>query len=56
MLNAMSITNMNMWYSVWSMWNILNKTSNWSTGDCIFGAVAIILLILIIVFMFYYFE
>ena len=56
--NTSLIVNETMWNSIRMMWySILNdKISCWSTADCIFGVIAIIVMILIIIFMFYYFE
>lgn len=51
--NNSLIINKNMWNSVRIMWYMHDKTSCWSTGDCIFGVIAIILLVMIIVFIFY---
>lgn len=47
-MSSMWVSNMNMWYSI-----LNDKTSCWSTGDCIFGVITIILLVMIIVFIFY---
>ena len=53
MNNTSLIVNENMWNSVRVMWYTLDETSCWSTGDCIFGVITIILLVTIIVFIFY---
>lgn len=51
--NTSLIVNENMWNIVRIMWYMNNETSCWSTGDCIFGVITIILLVMIIVFIFY---
>ena len=56
MSNTLIIVNETMWNSISMMWYMLDKNSCWSTGDFIFGVIAIIVMILIIIFMFYYFE
>ena len=51
--NTSLIVNENMRNSVRIMWYMHDKNSCWSTGDCIFGVIAIILLVIIIIFIFY---
>ena len=51
--NTSLIVNENMQNSVRIMWYMHDKTSCWSTSDCIFGVITIILLVMIIAFIFY---
>lgn len=56
MLNSIIISNTNMWYSVWNMWNTLYESDYidnhpWTVTDTI---VTVLIIVLILLFFYFY--